>query len=451
MWTSLFVSGLLATAQTPLEKLAIPVAPVSVVQAPAAPKSAAPMAPGQQPMAEEKKEEEKKEEEAQKFFLMKLLEGRSGGEFLDKSGITIKGYADMNYTASTASGINQPMAMNYKANQFLLEQNSIIIEKAVDTKAKEMTWGFTMMGILPGSDYRFTVQNNLMDSQLTDNNGQPNTYGVDAPQFFVETYNPNFAKGLDTKVGRFYTILFNESIDPTQNKLVSRALTFMNNPFTHTGVLTATKLDDRWTFYNGLTCGADVFFGPSGKASYLGGLKWESEDAGTNFALNTQLTDPSFNQSQGTANTYDVFEIVFNHKINDKWSFTSDTMYSFINNWDSNAFGATITDRDETRPIAYQGWANWYGFVNYLTYNVTDKLSTTSRVEFFTDTEGVRTGYTGIYTTLTQGATYKMYQEQLWVRPEFRYDNNSTSKAYNNDGTPSNGLFTFAIDVILRY
>ena len=142
----------------------------------------------------EKKEEEKQEEEAQKFFLMKLLEGRTGGEFLDKSGITIKGYADMNYTASTAKGSNLPMAMNYKANQFLLEQNSIIIEKAVDTKATERTWGFTMMGLLPGSDYRFTVQNNLMDSQLTDNNGQPNTYGVDAPQFFVETYNPNLAK-----------------------------------------------------------------------------------------------------------------------------------------------------------------------------------------------------------------------------------------------------------------
>lgn len=454
MWTSLFVSGLLATAQTPLEKLAIPVAPVSVVQAPAAPKSAAPMAPlapGQQPMTEEKKEEEKQEEEAQKFFLMKLLEGRSGGEFLDKSGITIKGYADMNYTASTAKGSNLPMAMNYKANQFLLEQNSIIIEKAVDTEAKERTWGFTLMGLLPGSDYRFTVQNNLMDSQLTDNNGQPNTYGVDAPQFYVETYNPNLLKGVDTKVGRFYTILFNESIDPTQNKLVSRALTFMNNPFTHTGVLTASKLDDRWTMYNGLTCGADVFFGPSGKASYLGGLKWESEDAGTNFSLNTQLTDPSFNQTQGTANTFDVFEIQFNHKINDKWSVTSDTMYSFINNWDSDAFGSKIIDRDEARPISYKGWANWYGFVNYLTYNVTDKLSTTSRVEFFTDTEGVKTGYTGLYTTLTQGATYKMYDEQLWVRPEFRYDNNSISKAYNNDGTPSNGLFTFAIDVILRY
>jgi len=440
MWSSLFIGGLLATAQTPLEKTTLPVAPISLVQAPGA--KEAPMANGQP------KEEEKKEEDpAQKFFLMKLLEGKSSGEFLDKSGITIKGYADMNYTASTAKGDNLPMAMNYKANQFLLEQNSIIIEKAVDTKANERTWGFTMMGLLPGSDYRFTLQNNLMDSQLKGNNGNPNTYGVDAPQFFVETYNPDFAKGVDTKVGRFYTILFNESIDPTQNKLVSRALTFMNNPFTHTGVLTTTKLDDRWTFYNGLTGGADVFFGSSAKASYLGGLKWESEDAGTNFSLNTQLTDPSFNQTQNTANTYDVFEVQFNHKINEKWSYTSDTMFSFIN----NVVGRSYFDRDgiTSRPI--NGWANWYGFVNYLTYNVTDKLSTTSRVEFFTDTEGFRTGYKGLYTTLTQGATYKMYDEQLWVRPEFRYDNNSTSKAYNNNGDPSNGLFTFAIDVILRY
>ncbi len=437
---SLFITGLLATAQAPLGNPAIPVTPAPMVPAP----------DSATPVAEEKQEED----EAQKFLLMKLLDARSDREFLDKSGVTIKGYADMNYTSSTAKGSNLPMAMNYKANQFLLEQNSIIIEKVVDTNAKQMTWGFTVMGILPGSDYQFTVQNNLMDSQLTDNNGQPNTYGVDAPQFFVETYNPNFAKGLDTKVGRFYTILFNESIDPTQNKLVSRALTFMNNPFTHTGVLTETKLNERWTFYNGLTCGADVFFGPSGKASYLGGLTWASEDDGTNFSFYTQLTDPSFNSSQGTANTFDVFEILFNHKINDKWSFTSDTMYSFINNYNSAVAKipliSTIVNGNQP-PTNYQGWANWYGFVNYLTYNITDKLSTTSRVEFFTDTEGVRTGYTGLYTTLTQGATYKMYEEQLWVRPEFRYDNNSTSKAYNNDGTPSNGLFTFAIDVILRY
>jgi len=447
MWSSLFIGGLLATAQAPLEKVAMPVAPISLVQAPGA--KEAPIANGQ-PKEEEKKEEE---DPAQKFMLMKLLEGKPSGEFLDKSGITIKGYLDGGYTASTAQSNsvkgNLPMAMNYQANQFLLQQHGLIIEKAVDTKSKEMTWGFRTDGILPGSDYRFTVSNNLLDGQTRANGGLPNTYGVDAPQFYVETYNPNFAGGLDIKVGKFYTIIFNESIDPTQNKLVSRALTFMNNPFTHTGILTATKLDDRWTFTNGITGGADVFFGPAAKAAYLGGLKWESEDAGTNFQINTQITQPSFNSYLQTANNFDVFEFQFNHKINDKWSFTSDNMFSFINN--VNTTGVAF-ERDGVTTRDINGWANWYGFVNYLTYNVTDKLSTTSRVEFFTDTEGFKTGYQGLYTTLTQGATYKMYDEQLWLRPEFRYDNNSVSKAYtNSSGAATNGLFTFAIDVIMRY
>ena len=275
------------------------------------------------------------------------------------------------------------MAMNYLANQFQLEQNMFMIEKAVDMKSKESNWGFHIEGILPGSDYRFTLQNNLMDSQLRMNNGLPNTYGVDVPQFYVENYNPNIAGGMDSKVGRFYTIIFNESIDTTQNKLVSRALTFMNNPFTHTGALTQTKIGERWTWSNGITAGNDVFVG----------------------------SEMCIRDSGGTP----------------------------------------FYERDGVTPRAYQGWANWYGFCNYLTYSFNDRLSTTSRVEFFTDTKGVRTGFEGLYTTLTQGITYKMWDDQLWVRPEFRYDNNSVSKAYNNDGNPSNGLFTFAIDFVVRY
>ena len=445
MFESLFLGGLLATAQTPVDKNLVkpipPMAPISLVQAP---KDAAAPAEG------EKKEEEKEEEPAQKFLLMRLLEGTSAGLLLDDKGIVMKGYMQGNYTASTANGVNLPMAMNYQANQFLLEQNWLMIEKAVDTKSKESNWGFHIEGILPGSDYRFTLQNNLMDSQLRMNNGLPNNYGVDLPQFYVENYNPNIAGGMDSKVGRFYTIIGTESIDTTQNKLVSRALTFMNNPFTHTGALTQTKIGERWTWSNGITAGNDVFFGPASKVAYLGGIKWESEDGNANFSFNTNLTDPSFNSRIQTANNYDVFEIQYNWKINDKWYYTSDSMYSFINNWDTNG-GTPFYERDGVTPRAYQGWANWYGFCNYLTYTFNDKLSTTSRVEFFTDTKGVRTGFEGLYTTLTQGITYKMWDDQLWVRPEFRYDNNSVSKAYNNDGNPSNGLFTFAIDFVVRY
>jgi hypothetical protein len=67
MWTSLFVSGLLATAQTPLEKLAIPVAPVSVVQAPAAPKSAAPMA--NNPWLKKRRKKKSKKKKPKSFCL----------------------------------------------------------------------------------------------------------------------------------------------------------------------------------------------------------------------------------------------------------------------------------------------------------------------------------------------------------------------------------------------
>lgn len=441
MLESLFLSGLLAAGQAPVEKVLVkpvPITPVSLLQAPEAKEG------------EKKEEEKKEEEEAKKFLLMRLLEGRPAGLFFDENGIVMKGHVDASYVASTAKGSNLPMAMNYLANQFQMEQNWLMIEKAVDTKSKEASWGFHVEGILPGSDYRFTLSNNLMDSQLRMNNGGPNTYGVDAPQFYFETYNPNVMNGLDTKVGRFYTLCNVESIDPSLNKLVSRSLTFMNNPFTHTGILTSLKLNDRWTFNNGITCGQDVFFGPAAKASYLGGLKWESESTDTNVVFNTCLTDPSFNQYLATANNYDVFEIQLNHKINDKWYFTSDNMFSLINNWDTDA-SSPIYERDGVTTRTFRGSANWYGLVNYLTYSFSDKLNTTSRVEFFTDLDGVRTGYQGLYTTLTQGFTYKMCDDQLWVRPEFRYDNNSISKAYNNDGVPSNGLFTFAIDFLVQY
>lgn len=442
IWSSLFMGGLLATSQTPvLEK--VPVAPtsVSVVQAPAKPADKPADAP---------KAEAKEEEEAPKFLLMRIAEGTHFGGFLDDHGIVVKGRMDGSFTASTAKSSNLPMAMNYLPNQFQLEQNTLIIDKAVDTKAAESTWGFRLESILGGTDYRFSLSNNLAFNQLKQNDGGPNTYGVDPIQFYVEHYNPNFMNGLDTKVGRFYTILNSESLDPTQNKLVSRSLTFMNNPFTHTGVLTGTNLNDKWVFYNGVTGGADVFFGPAAQAAYLGGLQGTLNDGKTVVNFNTQLTNPNFNQYLGTVNNYDVLEARLAHKINDKWDFLSCNMFSWIDNWDTNS-SYPIFEKDGVTTRTFQGYANWFGFCNYLTYTFSEKAYTTSRVEFFVDSQGVRTGYTGLYTTLTQGLTYKMCEDQVWVRPEFRYDYAQGRAYQDGSGNPTHGLFTFALDFVVQY
>lgn len=386
------------------------------------------------------KEEEPAPASGDKQLLMELLDGTRFGQRLDKNGIVIKGLTNGNFTASTAPKTNLPLAMNYQANQFLLEQNALIIEKAIDTSSDEFNWGFKSYNILPGSDYRFTLSNNLADSQLRMNNGLPNTYGVDPTEFYVQGYLPGLQT--DVKVGRFATIIFNETIDPTGNRLVSRALTFMNNPFTNSGAIATTKINDNWTMANGIVAGNDVFFGPAGNPAYLGGIKWEGNEKNTSLAFNTTLGSAQFNQYLATNNQYDVFELLLSHNITEKLNYTLDVMYSLQN----NIAGVSIFERDGVTSKAFEGNATWYGFVNYLTYTWTDSLATTARFEVFDDNKGYKTGFEGIYTTYTLGAVYK-FTDGLWLRPEFRYDYNGTSAAYSGE----NGLFTAAADFIIRW
>jgi len=191
---------------------------------------------------------------------------------------------------------------------------------------------------------------------------------------------------------------------------------------------------------NGIVAGADTFFGSAAEGNYLGGLKYETEGATDSIAFNTMLGSASYNQGLKVLNSYDVFEILYSHNFNDNWNYTLDTMYSFANN-----FEGTVTNRDGSVFVLNNEWACWYGFVNYLTYKINDKWSTTSRVEFFEDVKGVRTGYEGLYSTFTQGVTWQ-FRPGLWFRTELRYDY-AQARAYQGN----HGLFTLPLDVIIRY
>lgn len=382
------------------------------------------------------------EEVEHKLFLMRIL---SGTTFHQETGIGARGYTQANYTVSNLTGQsvvrnNLPQAMNYMGNQFLLEQSSLTVEKLLDYDKKEFQWGFNLTA-LAGSDYRFTVSNNLADSQTRMNQGLPNTYGVDPmTQGYVNAWLPGIGDGTEVKIGKFWTPICNESIDPTLTRNISRAITFMNNPFTHTGVLATTKLNDRWTMMNGAVMGADVFFGPVARFNYLGGIKWEQEEAKNSVAFNAMIGPAEFNQYLNAANNFDVFEILYTHKFNDKLSYTLDAMYSM-----ENGFLGTVTDRDGSARVLNQEWAPWYGFINYLNYDINDKWSTTSRVEFFDDAKGVRTGFVGLYSAFTQSLTWKI-KEGFWFRTELRYDY-AQSRAFQGN----HGLFTLPFDFIVRY
>lgn len=460
MVVSWLMAGLLATGQTAesgaprrLPPAVIPAMPAARVATPASSGDVIPVRQDVPPVAplvppnttspfkELEEGVEAAEEKGETLFLMKLLQGTA----FEQAGLSARGYTEANYTVSNLTGQsvvrnNLPQAMNYMGNQFLLEQSSLTVEKLLDYDKKEFQWGFNLTSLV-GSDYRFTVSNNLADSQTRMNQGLPNTYGVDPmTQGYVNAWLPGIGDGTEVKIGKFWTPIFNESIDPTLNRTVSRATTFMNNPFTHTGVLATTKLNDRWTMNNGAVMGADVFFGPVARFNYLGGLKWESESKDDSIAFNTMIGPAQFNQYLNAANNFDVFEILLSHNFNEKWNYTLDVMYSFENN-----FIGTVTDRDGSSRVLNSEWAPWYGFVNYLTYNINDKWSTTSRVEFFDDNKGVRTGFVGLYSVFTQALTWKI-KEGFWFRSELRYDY-AQSRAFQGN----HGLFTLPFDFILRY
>jgi hypothetical protein len=351
---------------------------------------------------------------------MGAMRGMNGRRF------TISGWTDMSYTASSASQSNLPMAFNYKANEYLLQQSWLRIDYAVDEKSASPSFGFRSDWILPGSDYLFTLPRGLWNSQLTANNGGPNTYGIDPFQFYGETYLPGILQGLDIKVGRFCMLQGVEMTEATMNLLLSHSYTFLVDPFTHTGILTTTRVSDQLVMQAGITTGSDVFFGPAARATFVGGVNWTSASKNTNLGFFTVLGAGRFDD----ANTFDnrnLFDFVWHQKLGSRLYYTLDALFGY----EYNAPG--------------MGTADWYGVVQYLTYEWTPKLAPTARLEFFDDVRGERTGFAGLYTALTAGVNY---QPKTWLtlRPEIRYDN-SQGGAFEG----KHGLFTATADVIFRW
>lgn len=357
-------------------------------------------------------------------WLMQSLAGTRTGCWLNAHQTTISGWTNASFTGSSASQQQLPMGFNYRANEFLLQQNWLRIDRPLDTDAA--SWGYRADLILPGSDYRFTVARGLMDSQLTANDGQPNTYGIDPVQFYAQWYVPEIGQGLEIKAGRFFAQYGVESIDASINALASRSYTFIYNPFTHTGAVTTLKLNEDWSVQNGIATGSDIFIDSAANPTYLGSIKWAPKDGKASALFAVILGNGQYDQRE-QFNNPQIFDLVLTYKLSEKLNWTGEALYGFTND------------------VPGIGYAHWYGLVNYLTYQFSDKVSGTTRLEFFDDIQGQRTGTAGLYTAATAGFTYKP-QSWLWVRPEVRVDHND-NRPFSGDAT----LLTAAFDLLIRW
>jgi hypothetical protein len=410
MLPSLLLGGALALGQPPGEPPAPPTAPAVTIEMPppAAPAPAAVVPP-------------------ERWAFMRTLQGTWYGAVLDDNRLRITGWTEGAFTASTARVNQLPMGFNYRANDFLVQQNWLRVERAIDDKATTPTWGFRSDTILPGTDYRFTLARGLFDRQLTANNGTANLYGIDPIQFYGELYLPQVGRGLDVKLGRFFSQYGVESNDTTQNYFVSRSYSFIYDPFTHTGLLATLKLNDAWSVQNGLATGCDMFFGPEATPTYIGSVKWAPPDGRASALLSVIVCSGRFDRPHNFHNP-EILDVVLTRKLSERLTWQFDGLYGFTTN------------------VPGIGFANWFAAVNYLSYQLDPRWTANARLEFFDDVQGQRTGSRGLYTAATAGVTYKP-TPWLWLRPEVRYDNNAESRPFEGKAN----LFTAAFDFVLRW
>lgn len=426
-----------------------------------------------------------------RWFLMRELQGTWLGMVLDDNRTSISGWIEGSYTGSTAELTNVPMVWNDRPNNFLLQQAWVRVERSVVTSGTTPTWGYRA-DILTGTDYRFSLQRGVFNSQLINTKpgnfqDRQNLYGVDPIQFYTNVYIPTLFQGVDIRAGRLYTPFGYESLEAVSTPLLSRSYAFnWCPPFTHMGVMASINFNSNWVGKFMLANGNDVFIDPAQEARFVGAVTWTSNSKNDAVTFGTSIGRGKFNAGDPFApitaglmsedngrNNINVFDLVWTHVINSRLGYAVEVIYGYQNNVPTTTnvanrnqaaadaaaaaglpapvpttvVGAIISDNPAS------GTAHWGSVCQYLNYTFTDKLTGVARFELFDDFEGQRTTFEGLYTAVTLGLQYRP-TKSIIIRPEIRYDYNGDSRPYNpgNDGVGTrHDLFTASSDIIFRY
>lgn len=392
-----------------------------------------PPAPEAAKPEEEKKEEEKPAEEEQyKLFKCPQLECRR---------IDVRGWLDAGFTwnpDNPTNRFNGPVAYNDRSNEGELNQLYFITERVTKVENDCGTDIGGRFDLLYGTDRRFpqTIPGTAWDSRWN----ADRFYGLAAPQAYVDLAVNKWV----FRAGHFLAPCGYESVMAPENFFYSHSYEFLyGQPTTMTGGMATYKINDKLSANFGLTTGWNEFESLNDKITWLGGFNWTSKDEKTTLAIEGFIGDTS---PGGVDSTRTHACVVLTQKIGEKYRYALEM--NFGN--DPNVFTATVPNA--------QSNATWYGFSNYLFYDINNCWSAGGRYEYFSDLDGfVVAPVSGvavtpaIYNTVAFGLNYKP-NKNLAVRSEVRGDWSASQADLKpfEDGTKSQ-QFLWGTDVIVRF
>lgn len=339
-----------------------------------------------------------------------------------------------------------------RANEPLLNQMSIVAERALDPNVTGFDWGFKAW-FMYGSDARYTKSVGFLD-RATNDRVQP-----DFPELYASAHIPIPATGgLDLKIGKYQDPMSAETTDPRTNVFYTKSYIYnFGVPGNNLGGLAILHINKYIDIYAGLNRGVNVAFSDNNSSlAFEGGL-------GLNL-LDGNLTT--------VALTHIGPETPHN---NHDWRYLNDVTTT----WKVTKQFTSITDLN----LIYDAGANayGYGFAQYFTYSVNDWLQLGIRGEIWRDEKGFYVaqfranndfihilrgdtipfdpsnlgGGKTTYLEVTGGVTIKPPMPKpiagLLIRPEVRYDRALTDRFKPFEQNTSRDQWTIGFDAVLQF
>ena len=397
------------------------------------------------------------EPEPERWPLMNLLKNTSLGRGLESHGIQIYGWIQQGFAGNPADPqdrVNFGANYDWRSNDYRLNQVYFILENVLE---QEDTFNIGYrVDFLVGHDAPFFVANGLFSNftGFDPSSGvgvdgpksfrDVNRVGIDLPQFYLEAHFPGVltSKGLDVRVGKFYTLMGRDVYPGADTDFYSRSYeNVYATPFTHTGALATVHATANFDVIAGVVIGWDVFRDNNSMVSFHGGFIWNSPDKKYNWTT-AWITGP-----EQPDNNHDYRSLISSYLTakfgaSDAWTVSAGGHFGYEVN------GAVDADTGRQKD------AKWYGTTVNLFYELGPTLRLGTRAEWFRDEQGTRTaqlgrpGFAAHFFELTTGVVYKPYRSVI-IRPELRVDWSPDARPYNDQ--KDHVQFVPAIDLIVRF
>ncbi len=342
-----------------------------------------------------------------------LMDGLGVRNLFGDSGIRMFGWVEGGYTgASTGTGIlSVEPRLNRFGNNFLLNQIGLTIQKPL--KQDQFDIGFNIR-YFAGADAALGAAKGGIGYPP----GNPR-FGQDFRDLYLSAHLPIITeRGMDFKIGRMNTIIgYNGFLAPYSPFYSNDYQFFYSQDGAFTGFLTDLHVSNRLDVWNGMTLGANTFFTLRSRESYcyIGQVNyWLTDEKKTRLTGSIYAGPNAIFAAPGLAGTYDT---VVELRLQQDWNRYFTQVLQNNMGWDSNT------------PV---GTGSWYGLYLINIWHLNQEVDALTRLEWFDDVNGTRTGIATNYSEATLGLNWHPVK-YLDIRPEIRGDF-SGAPAFGVDG-----------------